>query len=44
MEYDKTGQFTDEQRSICKKIRKLFNDGKKKSLIFKLKITKLMLI
>ena len=37
MEYDKTGQFTDEQRSICKKIRKLFNDGKKKSLIFKLK-------
>ena len=37
MEYDKTGQFTDEQRSICKKIRKLINDGKKKSLVFKLK-------
>ena len=37
MEYNKTGQFTDEQRSICKKIRKLINDGKKKSLIFKLK-------
>jgi hypothetical protein len=37
MEYNKTGQFTNEQRSICKKIRKLINDGKKKSLVFKLK-------
>ena len=35
MQYENTGKFTGEQRAICKKIKQLINDGKRKGLLFK---------
>lgn len=35
MQYQDTGNFTGEQRAICKKIKQLINDGKRKGLLFK---------
>lgn len=35
MQYRDTGNFTGEQRAICKKIKQLINDGKRKGLLFK---------
>lgn len=35
MRYEDTGEFTSEQRAICKKIKQLINDGKRKGLLFK---------
>ena len=35
MRYENTGNFTNEQRAICKKIKQLMNDGKRKGLLFK---------
>ncbi len=35
MRYENSGNFTNEQRSICKKIKQLINDGKRKGLLFK---------
>jgi hypothetical protein len=35
MQYADTGKFTNEQRAICKKIKQLINDGKRKGLLFK---------
>ena len=35
MRYRDTGNFTGEQRAICKKIKQLINDGKRKGLLFK---------
>ena len=35
MQYESTGNFTGEQRAICKKIKQLINDGKRKGLLFK---------
>ena len=35
MHYRDTGNFTGEQRAICKKIKQLINDGKRKGLLFK---------
>ena len=35
MQYENTGKFTSEQRAICKKIKQLINDGKRKGLLFK---------
>ena len=35
MQYRSTGNFTGEQRAICKKIKQLINDGKRKGLLFK---------
>lgn len=35
MRYDDSGKFTNEQRAICKKIKQLINDGKRKGLLFK---------
>lgn len=36
MRYEDTGQFLTEHRAICKKIKQLINDGKRKGLVFKL--------
>ena len=35
MRYEDSGNFTGEQRSICRKIKQLINDGKRKGLVFK---------
>lgn len=35
MQYSDTGNFTSEQRAICRKIKQLINDGKRKGLLFK---------
>ena len=35
MRYEDSGNFTNEQRAICKKIKQLINDGKRKGLLFK---------
>lgn len=35
MQYESTGNFTGEQRAVCKKIKQLINDGKRKGLLFK---------
>ncbi len=35
MQYGDTGNFTGEQRAICRKIKQLINDGKRKGLLFK---------
>lgn len=35
MQYENTGKFTSEQRAICKKIKQLINDGKRKGILFK---------
>ena len=35
MRYEDSGKFTNEQRAICKKIKQLINDGKRKGLLFK---------
>ena len=35
MRYEDSGNFTGEQRSICRKIKQLINDGKRKGLLFK---------
>ena len=35
MRYEDSGRFTTEQRSICRKIKQLINDGKRKGLLFK---------
>ena len=35
MRYADTGKFTNEQRAICRKIKQLINDGKRKGLLFK---------
>lgn len=35
MRYEDSGNFTSEQRAICKKIKQLINDGKRKGLLFK---------
>ena len=35
MQYENSGKFTSEQRAICKKIKHLVNDGKRKGLLFK---------
>lgn len=35
MQYEDSGNFTSEQRAICKKIKQLINDGKRKGLLFK---------
>ena len=35
MRYEDSGKFTGEQRAICKKIKQLINDGKRKGLLFK---------
>lgn len=41
MEYSETGNFTKEQRALCKKIRELINAAKKKDLVFKVNKNKL---
>ena len=41
MVYSDTGNFTKEQRHLCKKIRELINAAKKKDLIFKINKNKL---
>ena len=41
MEYEETGNFTKEQRALCKKIRELINAAKKKDSIFKVNKNKL---
>ena len=41
MVYSDTGNFTKEQRHLCKKIRELINAAKKKDLIFKVNKNKL---
>lgn len=35
MQYEDSGKFTTEQRAICRKIKQLINDGKRKGLTFK---------
>ena len=35
MRYEDSGKFTNEQRAICKKIKQLINDGKRKGLLLK---------
>lgn len=35
MRYEDTGKFTNEQRAVCRKIKQLINDGKRKGLLFK---------
>lgn len=41
MVYSDTGNFTKEQRHLCKKIRELINAAKKKDLVFKINENKL---
>lgn len=41
MDYSETGNFSKEQRALCKKIRELINAAKKKDLIFKVNKNKL---
>lgn len=41
MEYSETGNFSKEQRALCKKIRELINAAKKKDLVFKINKNKL---